>query len=164
MTKIDVQPLLNQLNGLAEVFDKKPITPKALEVWFDTLKEFPTEKVLGLLIVWPKSHNKFPAPSEVWKVCNDTAIATREKQANADKRDDMQWAKSPQGARFLEEMRKMLKQPARSPMEHWRHVLATQPKESVGYEWAKEILEKRRPGSVVEVERVPGEDVEEQVF
>jgi hypothetical protein len=140
MQSIDLPQLAKELNGLAEVFDKKPVTEKASKVWFDTLREFPTERVLGMLIGWPKSYGKFPTPAEVWKACNEVGIAERERKALLEKREAIEWERSPHGAKFLEQMRKIINRPARSPRQQWEHVLATQRPGSIGYEYAKKVL------------------------
>lgn len=55
----------------------------------------------------------------------------------------------------LAEMRRMVGTPKRSPMAHWRNVLETAPKDSIGYKYAKEVLGSRYK------QREPGEDQEE---
>lgn len=140
MQKFDVPTLANQLNMLADVYEKKPVTPKALEVWFDTLKEFPTERLLSLLIAWPKAHNKFPVPSEVWKACNEMCINGREEKARAERAMNVAQPKSENGSMFLAQMRDMLERPKMTAREHWRSVLATAPSWSVGYRYAEEAL------------------------
>ena len=158
MQKFDAQTMAQQLNLLAEVYEKKPVSAKALEVWFDTLKEFPTERILTLLIAWPKTHHKFPVPAEVWKACNERGLGEREETAARERAENMRqpFVRSPRGAEFLEKMRAMLAKPKRSPREHWQHILATKPKDSIGYRYASEVLKQR------EVEREPGQDDEER--
>ncbi len=85
MQKLDLNALAGELNGLAETFERKAVTPKALEVWFDALREFPTEQVLALLHSWPKIHGKMPVPSEVWKVLNERAVDEREQRLESER-------------------------------------------------------------------------------
>jgi hypothetical protein len=105
-TSLDL--LGKQLNALAEVYDKKVVTPKALEVWFDTLREFPTEKVMDKLIHWPKTHGRFPVPAEVWKDLNDVSIDHREASAIAEKgryaQEERYMGKTEQGAAIIRGM------------------------------------------------------------
>jgi hypothetical protein len=143
MQSIDLPQLVKELNGLAEVFDKRPITEKASRVWFDTLREFPTERVLGLLLSWPKTHGKFPTPAEVWKACNEMLIDAREEKARLERLAEPKWERSPRGLDFLAKMKRTLNNPRRSPTEHWKHVLET--KEGIGHEYAKQALTKRKP-------------------
>jgi hypothetical protein len=155
MQSIDIPQLTKELNSLAEVFEKKPLSEKAAGVWFDTLKEFPTERVLGLLINWPKSHTKFPAPSELWKVCSELGSSEIERKAALDKQPPA-WERSAKGAEFLAKMKAMLNKPSRTPRQHWEHVYATQRPGDIGYEYAKKILKRE--------DREPGSDAEEANF
>jgi hypothetical protein len=156
MLKMDATLLAQNLNCLAEVFEKKPVTAKGLEVWFDTLKEFPTEKVMDTIIHWPKTHAKFPTPSEVWKSCNERSIVAREDQ-NAIERAENKIPFNPRNAENIRRVMKMLAKPKCSPKEFWRKRLETAPRGSIGHQYAKEalsILEHRKN------EREPGQDDE----
>jgi hypothetical protein len=164
MQAYDAQVLSQQLNALCEVYDKKPVSLKGCEVWFDVLKEFPTEKVMSVLIAWPKTHNKFPTPSEVWKVVNEINIAERERKAEIEKKEEFfPGVGGAQAKKFIAEIRKLLNKPQWSPMEHWRHTLNTQPEGSIGHTYAKQVLgkagyfddePKHRPGADdIEAER-----------
>ena len=155
MTKFDLQALATQLNMLAEVYEKKPVSPKALEVWFDTLKDFPAERVLSFLISWHKTHPKFPVPSDVWKVCNESSIVQREEQAERERAMNVA-EPCGDGAKWLAKIRATFGGEKRAPMDHWRHVLNTAPRGSIGHEYASEILNARTP------EREPGQDDEER--
>ena len=166
MQKFDAGLLANQLNGLAEVFDKKALTPKALEIWFDTLKEFPLERVISTLISWPKSHQKFPVPSELWKILNEQAIDSREAIAASEK---LAFARSipvrtEAGSRIAKQMAAMLRRPARIG----RRELAQRMLDAVGGDSGKLLLVQRDfvaanlgVAAFGVVERVPGEDDEE---
>ena len=147
MLPTDMLVLRDRLGELADVFERKPVTDKALRVWFDTLREFPIDRVAGLLIGWPKTHNKFPTPADLWKVCNELGIDERERKAAIENREP-EWEPSKRGEVFLQKMREILNRPTRTPRQHWEHVLKTQPAGSVGYEYAKQILKPdREPGS-----------------
>lgn len=117
MVKTDIPTLLSQLNLLAEVYEKRPVSEKAAIVWYDTLREFPIQEVAGYLIHWPKSHAKFPLPSEVWKAVNERMIDKRESESRAmkaqEKKEVEEWGRTPQGAIALEKMRKILGLPSR---------------------------------------------------
>jgi hypothetical protein len=140
----DMLILRDRLAELAEVFERKPIGEKALKVWFDILREFPVERVAGVLIGWPKSHNKFPSPSEVWKACGEIGSSEIERKAALEAKETFHWERSPAGAQFLAKMKSIINKPSRSPMEHWRHVLETQKPGSSGYEFASEALKRKQ--------------------
>lgn len=140
MQKYDAETLAKNLNALAEVFDRKPVTAGALQAWFDVLKEFPTERVMGLLIGWPKTHGKFPTPAEVWKSCNECGIDEREHKALMEKKIEPKWEKTAQGLAALKRMKEIINRPARTPRQHWEHVLKTKKPGSIGYEYAKKVL------------------------
>jgi hypothetical protein len=156
MQKFDAELLAKNLNTLAEVYERKPVTAGALTAWFDVLREFPTEKVMAVLIGWPKSHNKFPTPAEAWKVCNEFCIDEREQKAIQEKKLEPKWERTPQGALMLAKMKRIINSPARTPRQHWEHVLITQRPGSIGFEYAKKVLkiEDREPGEDDEPEAV----------
>jgi hypothetical protein len=142
MQKFDAAVLSQNLNALAEVYEKKHVTPKALEVWFDTLKAFPTERIMGYLIGWPKTHGKFPTPAEVWKLCNESSIEEREERARQERASNAApWMGSTaEGKRLSTLAREIFKRPKRTAKEHWQHVLATAPEGSIGHQYASEAL------------------------
>lgn len=144
MQSIDLPQLAKELNALAELFDKKPVTDRASKVWFDTLREFPTERVLGLLIGWPKSHGKFPTPAELWKACSEMGSADIERKAAIERREAIEWERSPAGEQFLAKMKAIINRPSRTPTEHWKHVLETHKPGSIGYEYASEALKRKQ--------------------
>jgi hypothetical protein len=148
MQKFDADLLAKNLNQLADVFDRKHITAPALQAWFDTLRDFPTERVMSVLLGWPKTHGKFPTPADVWKVCGEIGSAEIERKAALDKRP-IEWERSPQGAKFLAKMKAIINKPGRTPQQQWEHVLATQKPGDIGYEYAKKALKRidREPGS-----------------
>lgn len=161
MLPADSKIMQDRLNELAEVFDKKPVGEKAITVWFGVLREFPTERVCGVLIGWPKTHTKFPSPSEVWKAVNEIQINEREKRAAEENRDAgfQPGVGGEQAEKFIAQMRQILKRPKWTPKEHWLHVLDTQPEGSIGHRYAKETLMKM---GATQAEREPGQDDEEQ--
>ena len=158
MIRADIPSMMSQLNALAEVFEKKPLGDKAAMVWFDTLNDFSADKAIGVLIGWPKTHTKFPAPAEVRKVLQDIASNAIEKEAIARRREDplLAWPKTPQTANCIAGIRKILSGRRPSPVEHWRRVLARSKPGSMGYEYATAAL--KHLGAV---EREPGMDDEE---
>jgi hypothetical protein len=141
MQKHDATALATALNALAETFDRKAIPPRALEMWFDTLREFPTEVVLSLLHSWPKVHGKMPVPNEVWKALNERSIEDREQRNRAEKaqreRDYAHMSATPEGERCLSEIYRILTQPKPTPLEHWRKVMETPGLPFISYEYAK---------------------------
>ena len=168
MNKVDVPTFTDRLNSLLDAMSpgKPPFSAKGMEMWFETLKEFPAERVLGVLNAWPKLHARFPAPADVWKVCHETALEEREKKAAADRRifeQPVPIAQQTEGVRrLIAETKKMLERPAPGPRE-----------------WAKKILDRHRAGEHIRpyvlhcaleasgdvaprvIEREPGEDDEE---
>lgn len=158
MTRADIPTMAKQLNLLAEVFDKRPISEGAALVWFDTLKDFKTEKVCSLLIAWPKTHGKFPTPAEVFKVCNDAASSELESKAQRENRAELEWVKSPRAMEFLAQMKATLNKPKRTPIQHWLQVYETKPVGAIGHTYAAQVLKKLNKLPRV---REPGQDDEE---
>lgn len=159
MLAYDSKVLGDRLNELAEVFDKKPVSEKGLTVWFGVLREFPTERICGVLIGWPKSHTKFPSPAEVWKAVNDLGIGERERKAAEENRQEFYpGVGGAQAEKFIAEMREVLKRPKWSPMQHWTRLLATAKPGSIGYEYATKVLKQKNAMP----QREPGQDDEER--
>lgn len=162
MHKTDLQILANQLNALAEVFEKKPVSPKGLEVWFDTLRDFPTERVISVLIGWAKTHTKYPSPAEVWKVVNEISIDLREEKVRQERaqieREYQHMGATPQGKAIIKRMYEILAKPKRTPSQHWEYVLSLKNPPFLAAEYAREALKKLNPQAVVE--REPGMDDE----
>ena len=160
MQPVDMKVLGDRLGDLAEVFDRKPPTERAVRGWLDVLRDFPTEIVCGVLISWPRSHAKFPAPNEVWKVVNDICIIEREKKSAQERRAPVfehPGVGGAQAEKFIAQMRKTLNMPAWSPREHWERVLERSKPESIGHRYATEALKKMGGRSR---QREPGEDDE----
>ena len=156
MQKTDLDLLAKQLNALTEVFDKKPVTPKALEVWFDALREFPTERVMTVLIGWSKTHGKFPTPADVWKSTNDMCIDLREAKAREEKatieRETRFMGVTTQGEEIILRIREILHRPRLTPKQHWERILNNPKAIPLAKEYAMAALSKK--------EREPGEDDE----
>lgn len=142
----DVSVLRDRLSELAEVFDKKPVGDKGLTVWFGVLREFPTEKVAGVLIGWAKSHGKFPTPAEVWKSCNEMSISEREAKAQRENKEPIFYpgVGGEDAAKFIAKMREILRRPKWTPEEHWTMALDKYPPGSIGHTYAKAALSKVR--------------------
>ena len=160
MLPTDISTLKERLAELAEVFERKPLTEKALKVWFDTLRDFPCDQVMALLLGWPRTHGKMPVPAEVWKAMNDWAIDQRERKAASERNSPVfhPGVGGRQAEVFIKQMRETLNKPAFSPLEHWKRVLDKQPPGSIGRRYAEEVLKKR---GVIE-EREPGQDDEDK--
>jgi hypothetical protein len=58
------------LQGLADVYGKPHPTTAALVHWWEALKEFRTEDVLGMLADWAKFSRSMPTPHDVWEKLN----------------------------------------------------------------------------------------------
>jgi len=160
----DLRTLAARLSDLAEVCDRKPPSERAMAVWFDTLKEFPIERVASLLIAWPKTHTKFPAPAELWKVVNDMGIGERETRAARENAGSFHPGVGGERAEeFIAKMRAILKRPKWTPLEHWRANLKRFPKEHIGHRYALEALHAKEIIEQPEMQREPGQDDEELV-
>jgi hypothetical protein len=162
MTKTDAPVMAAQLNALTEVYERKPVSLKAVDVWFDTLKEFPTERVMDVLNYWAKTHSKFPAPADVWKAVNEICIVDRERKALAEarenKRDFHPGVGGEMAEHFIAKIRETLKGPKWTPLEHWRHLFDTAPEGSIGKRYAEEVLVAKG----ADLTREPGQDDEER--
>lgn len=144
MHKYDAPKLVESLNGLAETFDKKPITQKAADVWFDALKEFSTDRVMGILHGWAKRNGKFPTPAEVWKIVNEISIEERETQAAAERheaRSPVRFQKSDAGKRALAEIKSIMG-PKPTPRETWHRCMSLNAPGSYQYDMAVAALAK----------------------
>ena len=163
MLTADVKLVSERLNGLAEVYAKPAVTEKAFGVWFETLKEFPTDRVMMILNGWPKQHGRFPTPAEVWKECNEKAIEDREKRAAHERKlllaAPEYAAPTAEGRALLARMRLEIRRPKLSPVQHWERLLAKPGITDFQRRFAIEALGNlsgRRP-----LEREPGQDDEE---
>ena len=163
MDKMSIADLGRRLNEVGEVFDKKPLTERAILIWFETLQEFSTGLIFGLLKSWAKTHGKFPTPSEVWKVCNEIANRDREVQLANEKAEHerayQDLKPTNHGKRKLLEIMDILKRPKPTPIEHWRKVLADPSLPAMSHRFAREALDiiqarQHEPAR----ERQPGED------
>lgn len=163
MHKNDMGQVGESLNSLAEVFGKPPVTVKALQVWYETIKEFEARQVLGLLNNWAKTHGRFPAPNELWKGCNEIASISREREAQADKEAVAKaWngaERTEYGAQKMAEIREILSRPKPSPYEHWKRVLKTPGLPDVTYRAAEDFMARRATQG--QAPREPGQDDEE---
>ena len=160
----DSKVLGERLQELAEVFNAKPVSEKGLSVWFNVLREFPTERVCGILIGWPKFHAKFPVPAEVWKVANDSGIGERERKAEQEKKSEIfhPGVGGAQAEKFIAEIRALLKQPTWTPKQHWQRNMKRFKPRQIGYEFAKEALEMKKVLDQPSLDREPGQDEEER--
>lgn len=157
MKSHDTAQLSAHLTRLAETFDRKPLTAEALKVWFDTLKEFGAELIFGLLSSWPKQHQKFPAPSEVWQIANSIGVADRERSAALERsvaRQPVKFERTDEGMLASVRIKEMLQHAGVSPIDHWLRVQARSHKDSIGHLYAVEALAKLQRKRL----RQPGED------
>lgn len=160
MQKFDAPVLAANLNALCAVFDRKPIAEQALAVWFDALREFPTELVMDAVLVWPKYNSKFPAPADIVKLANDRSSRMRERKAEIEKKEFHPGVGGAKAKEFLAKIKHMLEGPTSTPKEHWERVLATAPRGSIGYQYATQALKKWAPMKP----REPGEDDDSPIF
>ena len=163
MLKHDAAQLAESLNGLAEAFDRKPLTQKALEIWFGTLREFGAELIFGLLSTWPKQHSKFPVPAEIWTIATSIGTGDRERSAalerEVNKRPLTFTVPTETGKRLGAALKAAVQHRKKSPIEHWTGLLARSKPGSIGHEYATQalaILDRKR-----RKDREPGEDMEE---
>lgn len=166
MERMSIPRLIEKLNSLAETFDKKPVSVKAAEMWFEALREFDAELILSLLANWPKTHGKFPVPAELWKACNEIASEEREKRQQREKveleRSYKNFQRTPHGEKMLAIIKGIASAKKITPIQHWHNVLATEGLPTDTYIFARACLKKIDRSFVeVEVEREPGQDDEE---
>lgn len=154
MLPTDIATLRDRLTELAELFERKPIGDKALRVWFDVLRDFPCEDVASILIAWPKTHVKFPAPAEVWKIASERMSHRIERQAalTAAAPAFHPGVGGAKAEEFIARMRKTLKNPTLTPLEHWLRVQRSGTE--IGKRFADAALAKLAPQPV----REPGQD------
>lgn len=164
MHKYDAPMLAEALNSLAEVLERKPISARALEVWYETLKEFPAPRVIGRLQSWAKGHAKMPVPMDLWRPLNDEAIDAREAEAKVHRvmrqKEIEGLSMTAQGQRVLEQIKAVLERPKPNAAQHWQQVLATEGLPWISHELARRALAKIGPRERV-IEREPGSDDEE---
>jgi hypothetical protein len=155
----DLQTLRDRLEELTEVFERKSVSKKALGVWFDVLKEFPVERVAGVLISWPKLHTKFPSPAEVWKIVSEATSFERESRAAQENRSQPFYpgVGGRQAQEFIASIRKILNRPKWTPRQHWQRLLESSAPGSIGHRYAVDALKKIGARAA----REPGEDDEE---
>lgn len=114
MNQTDVPLFANRLNSLAEVFGKPPVSKIAMEIWFDTLREFPAERVMDVVNTWAKRNGRFPTPAQVWERVNETCIEEREKKAAFERKQNVgpaqqYFAPTPEGKRICAQLRELFK-------------------------------------------------------
>ena len=90
MRPIDAKPLSESLTALADVFNVRPPSEKAIAVWADALRDFPIERIESLLRGWPKVHAKMPVPRDVWVALNEERTEAIERQAATEKAQERQ--------------------------------------------------------------------------
>ena len=143
MRTFDAAPLSTSINALAETFDRKTLTPKALEIWFDSLKEFPTDMILGLLKSWPKAHGKFPTPAEIWAIANNIQIAERDRaaaQLQAQAKQEVRFERTEAGSRAMAEIRKLARHRKPTAFAHWKSVLEKSTPDTIAYRYAAQAI------------------------
>ena len=113
MQSVDIPQLTKELNALAELFGKNHLTPTAIELWFHSLKDLPADKVLKLLMIWPRTNTKFPAPADVWRTCNEELILERETRSKVEaaqnKSQTVAWKRTPQADAAFERMKQIVR-------------------------------------------------------
>lgn len=130
MHSTDLPLLTERLTELAEALSAKPVSPKGLQVWFTTLREFPMPDVVDLLTGWAKRATKMPAPADIWKALNETRTEKIEAQARADGRKFEAEAKQtihrdPRMAMALRSLAKKMKdEPVNDPKDWARAIYA----------------------------------------
>lgn len=148
MERMSIGRLGEKLNTLAEAMDKKPVSVKAMEVWFDSLKEFETEMILNLLGSWAKHHPRFPVPADVWKAANEISSEDREQRAERKKaeidRSYKTLGTTENGRRALKMVIAAIGKTS-PPIVHWRKVLATPGLPKDTYIFAEHCLDKIDP-------------------
>ena len=71
----------NSLTGLADLYGKPVPTTAALQHWWETIKEFDYNDVMGCLGYWAKESNTMPTPKAVWDKLNSKRTESIEERA-----------------------------------------------------------------------------------
>ena len=115
MQPIDAGHFGSLLTEVSECYDRKPVSPAAQKMWFDSLTEYPFSMVSQVLRTWVKSKNKLPTVAEIAGICSERAIEQREERSTREKAQErgelMQTMRSnsPEAERLRNVIRGMLK-------------------------------------------------------
>jgi len=81
MQKHHMQEVVASLNGLADLYGKPQATQAAQVHWWETIKEFDYNDVMGCLGYWAKESNAMPTPKAVWDKLNSKRTESIEEKA-----------------------------------------------------------------------------------
>lgn len=118
MQQAHMAEVAKSLEGLADVFGKPHPTKAAMVHWWETLKEFDYNDVMGVFGYWAKESNRMPTPKEVWDKLNDArtqAIERKAKQERAENRGDRlpsDWHPTEYGRKMMAQLKAMVEHPA----------------------------------------------------
>lgn len=133
MLPTDLPAFTERVNALLEALDRRPLSERAMYVWFEALAEFPTRDVFAELDEAPRRLTR-ATPNELWKALNDrrTARLEAEAKANAERaRRERQGVTSatPIGRLALEQLRR-----------------AVAPGKQASTAWATEVMDRAAAG------------------
>jgi len=115
MNRVDFTTVLERLNALAEVYDRKAITQKAGDVWWQVLKSHVAADVLGVIDNWARTRAKWPTPADISSAAGEALSDRIEQNAAEDRRRERreieQMGSTPHGREVLRLIRDFLAQP-----------------------------------------------------
>ena len=166
MLRTDIGIFGTQLNAIAEVLGKPAVSVKAMEIWFDTLKEFPTEHVMDVLNNWLKRQGRFPTPAQVWDAVNENCIRERERRAAIERAQNFAPVRATEettqyGHEYRARIRAILSSRKKPFVQHWLDIKANPNSSFSQRMFAEEALRNLGHREQSPVERVPGEDDEQ---
>lgn len=81
MRSTDKDQFADAVRDVVETLGGRSPTDRAIEVWFDALKEFPVNDVLSALYDYAKFKSKAPAPADIRKIVTDRISERLEEQS-----------------------------------------------------------------------------------
>lgn len=118
MQKNHMTEVVASLNGLADVYGKAHPTQAAQVHWWETLKEFDYNDVMGCLGYWAKESNAMPTPKSVWDKLNGRRVESLEERAARERASNRarlphDFRPTPQGRMMIQECLRIVSQPRR---------------------------------------------------
>ena len=115
------------LAGLADVYGKPHPTKAALVHWWETLKEYDYNEVMGLLGYWAKESGKMPTPKDAWDRLNARRTENIEERAARERASNSatlphDFRPTPQGRAMIKECLRIVSQPRKPEgRQGWAH-------------------------------------------
>jgi hypothetical protein len=118
MQKSHMPEITASLIGLADLYGKPHPTAAAAIHWWETLKEFDYNDVMGCLGYWAKESTVMPSPKAVWDKLNSKRTESIEERAARERASNRamiphDFRPTPQGRRMIQECLRIVSQPRR---------------------------------------------------